>query len=89
MEKNPPLLFVSDGNDPVGTYGRGVKRAGQMFQRTGMEDVTVKLFPLARHEILNEINRGGKCTALYPAGSTESLKSLKKTTNKRILSEFS
>lgn len=22
-----------------------------------MEDVTVKLFPLARHEILNEINR--------------------------------
>lgn len=57
MDQALPVLFVAGGDDPVGNYGSGVKRAGEEFRRIGMQDVTVKLFPLARHEILNEINR--------------------------------
>ena len=57
MRKDLPVLFIAGGDDPVGNYGAGVKQAGQAFEKSGMTDVKVKLFPLARHEILNEINR--------------------------------
>lgn len=57
MDKKLPVLFVAGGDDPVGNYGAGVTQAGEAFRKTGMQDVTVRLFPLARHEILNEINR--------------------------------
>ena len=57
MDKNLPVLFIAGGDDPVGDYGKGVKQAAEEFRRAGMTDVKVKLFPLARHEILNEINR--------------------------------
>lgn len=57
MQKDLPILFIAGGDDPVGNYGSGVKQAGAAFEKTGMTDVKVKLFPLARHEILNEINR--------------------------------
>ena len=57
MNKSLPVLFVSGGEDPVGSYGKGVRRAARAFRKAGMEDVTLRLFPLCRHEILNEINR--------------------------------
>lgn len=57
MDKSLPVLFIAGGDDPVGNYGKGVRQAGEAFRKAGMRDVTVKLFPLARHEILNEINR--------------------------------
>ena len=57
MDKSLPVLFVAGGEDPVGAYGKGVKKAAAEFQKAGMKDVTLRLFPLCRHEILNEINR--------------------------------
>lgn len=57
MDRSLPVYFIAGGEDPVGDYGRGVTLAGEKFRAAGMEDVTVKLFPLCRHEILNEINR--------------------------------
>ncbi len=58
MKKTLPVLFVSGGDDPVGSYGDGVKKTEQAFRKAGVSDVTVRLYPLGRHEILNEINRG-------------------------------
>ena len=57
MKKSLPVLFVAGGDDPVGSYGKAVNQAGEEFRKNGMQDVTVRIFPLARHEILNEINR--------------------------------
>ena len=57
MKKDLPVLFVAGGEDPVGSYGKGVKKAAEEFKKAGMEDVRLRLFPLCRHEILNEINR--------------------------------
>ncbi len=57
MNKAMPVLFISGGDDPVGAYGKGVAAAARLFRRAAMEDVTVKLYPGARHEILNELNR--------------------------------
>ena len=52
-----PLLFVAGDADPVGDCGRGVARAAESMERAGGEDVTLKLFPAMRHEILNEIGK--------------------------------
>lgn len=57
MNKNLPVFFVAGGDDPVGNYGAGVKEAANRFIQNGMERVDLKLYPLCRHEILNELNK--------------------------------
>ena len=57
MKKDLPVLFIAGGDDPVGAYCKGVLRAVEEFRKAGMKDVEKRIFPLGRHEILNEINR--------------------------------
>ena len=57
MNKELPCFFIAGGDDPVGDYGKGVLQTAEMFKLTGMQNVTCKIYPLCRHEILNEINR--------------------------------
>ena len=57
MPKKLPVFFVAGEDDPVGDYGKGVRKAADMFQKAGMKNVTVKLYPTDRHEILNETDR--------------------------------
>lgn len=54
MNRNLPILFLSGEMDPVGDCGRGVRLAYRSFQRAGVRDVSLKLYPNLRHEILNE-----------------------------------
>ena len=61
MKKDLPVFFIAGGDDPVGSYGKGVRKAAEAFRQAGMQDVTVKLYPLCRHEILNEINKEEVC----------------------------
>ncbi len=64
MKKDLPILFISGSADPVGAYGKGVRQAVKAFQDAGMEDVSCKLYPLCRHELLNEINKEEVCDYL-------------------------
>lgn len=64
MNRNTPVLFVSGGEDPVGERGRGVLRAYESFRRAGVRDVSMKLYPGARHEILNDFCRREVCQDL-------------------------
>ena len=57
MKKDLPVLFIAGGDDPVGNYGKCVLRSAEAFRKAGMLDVSCKIYPLGRHEILNEINR--------------------------------
>ena len=57
MNKRTPVLFIAGGDDPVGEHGEGVKRAVKAFEDAGVQDITLKLYPGARHEILLETNR--------------------------------
>jgi alpha-beta hydrolase superfamily lysophospholipase len=52
---NKPILVISGEKDPVGGNGKGVKQVAAWLTETG-HDVTFKLYPDCRHEILNEIN---------------------------------
>ncbi len=51
-----PILLIAGGADPVGSNGKGVKQVAQWLEKTGHR-VACKLYPEARHELLNEINR--------------------------------
>lgn len=57
MKKDLPVYFIAGGDDPVGNYGTGVQRCAEEFKKHGMEHVDVRIYPLCRHEIHNEINR--------------------------------
>ena len=57
MNLNIPVLFISGEMDPVGDCGNGVKRAFASFRKAGVRDVSLKLYPELRHEILNETCR--------------------------------
>lgn len=57
MNKQLPVFFIAGGDDPVGSYGKGVYTAAEEFKKAGMEDVSIRIYPMGRHEILNEINR--------------------------------
>ena len=57
MKKDLPVFFIAGGDDPVGPYGKGVHTCADAFRKAGMEDVSIRIYPLCRHEILNEINR--------------------------------
>lgn len=57
MKKDLPCYFIAGGDDPVGGYGAGVEQAAAEFKKHGMEKVDLKLYPLCRHEIHNEINK--------------------------------
>lgn len=57
IPKELPIYIASGTEDPVGDYGRGVERAYQMYQAAGLTNVTLKIYPEDRHELINELDR--------------------------------
>lgn len=55
--KSMPILLLSGVNDPVGDYGRGVRRTCEVYKKNGLEHAEIKLYSEARHEVLNEFNK--------------------------------
>ena len=54
MKKDLPVFLIAGSMDPVGNYGKDVKKVYQMFLDAGMKNVSMKLYQDDRHEILNE-----------------------------------
>ncbi len=57
LPKELPYYLFSGSMDPVGAYGEGVAEVQGWMLQAGVKHVTMKLYPGARHEILNETNR--------------------------------
>lgn len=57
MPKDLPVIFLSGDEDPVGDFGKGVLRAYESFRKSGMKNVSIKLYKGSRHEIINELDR--------------------------------
>lgn len=57
FDKLLPLLLVAGCDDPVGNYGKGVKEVAANYRKAGVRRVLLKLYPAARHEILNDISQ--------------------------------
>jgi alpha-beta hydrolase superfamily lysophospholipase len=57
IPKDLPVFIFSGDKDPVGGAGKGVNKLYQTYRKAGLKDITIKLYPGSRHEMLNEINR--------------------------------
>lgn len=57
MPKDLPLFVVAGNDDPVGNFGKGVRIFYEKLKRIGMKNISLKLYPNDRHEILNETDR--------------------------------
>lgn len=52
-----PIYMFSGDKDPVGEMGKGVKKVASEYKKYGSSNLTLKLYPGGRHEMLNEVNR--------------------------------
>jgi alpha-beta hydrolase superfamily lysophospholipase len=57
MDPLTPLYFFSGDKDPFGGNGKGVHKVYGLFKNAGCTDMSMKLYPEGRHEMLNETNR--------------------------------
>jgi alpha-beta hydrolase superfamily lysophospholipase len=57
VPKGMPLYLFAGDRDPVGDFGKGMKKLYDAYKRAAVFDVRLKLYPDARHETLNETNR--------------------------------
>lgn len=57
VPKNLPLFIISGEEDPVGDYGKGVRKVCRRLIEAEVQDIALHLYPGGRHEIINETNR--------------------------------
>lgn len=57
IRKDLPIYLFSGDADPVGDYGKGVERVYQHLNELGIQDLQLRLYHGARHEVLNEQNK--------------------------------
>ncbi len=51
-----PMFIISGERDPVGAYGKDIKRLLSTYKKLGFTNIAYKLYPDCRHELLNELN---------------------------------
>jgi alpha-beta hydrolase superfamily lysophospholipase len=54
LPRNLPIYLISGSMDPVGEYGKGVQQVYKALLEAKIKDLSMKLYPDDRHEILNE-----------------------------------
>jgi alpha-beta hydrolase superfamily lysophospholipase len=52
-----PILLITGARDAVNQDGRGAAQLADAYRRRGLQDVELKTYAEARHELLNERNR--------------------------------
>ena len=57
LPQDLPILFLSGDMDPVGQYGKGVRKVYELVRASGAKDVSFTLYPGARHELHHETNK--------------------------------
>jgi alpha-beta hydrolase superfamily lysophospholipase len=55
--KNLPIYIFSGDKDPVGEMGKGVKKVAENYKKSGITNLTLKLYEGGRHEMLKEVNK--------------------------------
>lgn len=57
IPKDLPIFLVSGADDPVGGFGKGVTHVFHEYQKLHIQDVSMKLYPTDRHEIIRELDK--------------------------------
>jgi alpha-beta hydrolase superfamily lysophospholipase len=58
IPKTLPIHLLSGAADPVGDNGKSPAALASAYRSLGIQDLEFVLYPEARHELLNETNRG-------------------------------
>ena len=56
-KKELPIFIISGEKDPVGGFGKDIKRLLSVYKKLGFTNVSYKIYPECRHELLNELNK--------------------------------
>ncbi len=56
IDLDKPIAIFSGDKDPVGGKGKLVQKLYDQYKELGVKNLSIKLYPDARHEILNETN---------------------------------
>ena len=59
-----PIYILSGDADPISGAGALTQLVADRYRTAGVQDVTVVLYPEARHEVFNETNRDEITAAL-------------------------
>lgn len=51
------VRLIAGTHDPVSMGGKGCNQLADRYNKLGLRDVSVKLYPKGRHELINETNR--------------------------------
>lgn len=57
IPKELPILLSSGAEDPLGNYGKGIKKLYHIYRKAGIKEITYRLYKDDRHEIINELDR--------------------------------
>ena len=57
IDKKIPIHFISGDRDPVGKNGKGVVKFKNLLLDAGFKQVTLKLYPESRHELIKDLDR--------------------------------
>ncbi|SME92426.1 alpha/beta hydrolase [Pseudogulbenkiania subflava] len=52
-----PVLLMTGSRDPVSLGRYALRQLARRYRRAGLDDITLRVYPGGRHEMLNEINR--------------------------------
>jgi len=56
IRRDFPVLFLAGDKDPVGGYATQIVKLHRLFTSLGFQKAELKVYPDARHELLNELN---------------------------------
>ena len=62
--REAPVLLLSGENDPVGDCGKGVLAVKERMEKAGIQNITLRLLPNARHDLLHEVSGGAAASAV-------------------------
>ncbi|MGC4018743.1 MAG: alpha/beta fold hydrolase [Muricomes sp.] len=65
IPKGLPVLIAAGADDPVGNFGKGVRKVYEKYKTAGIQDINLRLYSGARHELLNEVDRKQVYEDLY------------------------
>jgi alpha-beta hydrolase superfamily lysophospholipase len=57
IPRSLPIYLFSGEKDPVGKNAKDVTKVYESYKKAGITDVSIKIYPNGRHEMLNETNR--------------------------------
>ncbi|WP_094700594.1 alpha/beta fold hydrolase [Brevibacillus laterosporus] len=57
IPKNLPVFIIAGDQDPVGMRGKGIHKLVKRYEELQLQQMSYKLYPQGRHELLNDTNR--------------------------------